>query len=161
MVPPKVIQSVYDQHQMTGTSQSLLLPDNVSPNKAKVIKPHLKEHSIQVFDYLPYSPDLAPCDFWLFFFSELKEPLAGWKFTMVQDLSKVIISELTTVPASQCQNAPQIRLRWLELCVASGEMYFKGVWEFSGGTFTGFRSSSLAAELAGWLLYFIVCVCAF
>ena len=48
-----------------------------------------KHHITQVYQP-PYSPDLAPCDFWLF--PKLKSPLKGGKFvnaTVTQYTSSV------------------------------------------------------------------------
>ena len=71
--------------------------------------------------------NFAPCDFWLFFFSKLKERLAGRKFIGVQDLSKAIRHFRAQRFGSLYQYALQMRLRRLEICVASGGMYSEGV----------------------------------
>jgi hypothetical protein len=36
-----------------------------------------KHHFAQIYQ-TPYSPDLTPCDFWLF--PKLNSPLKGWRF---------------------------------------------------------------------------------
>ena len=102
----------------------------------------------------PYSPDLAPCDFWLV--SKLKEWLAGRQCTRVQDLPKATISECDAIPALEYQNAIQMWRRWLEFCVASGRMYCEGLKEFGGGMFTGFRFTSVVTGLLGWTSYDII-----
>nr|KAG5697247.1 hypothetical protein BaRGS_031243 [Batillaria attramentaria]KAG5697713.1 hypothetical protein BaRGS_000598 [Batillaria attramentaria] len=66
--------------------------DNAAPLKAKITTTFLEEREIKVLAHPPYSPDLAPCDFWLF--PILKERLAGRKFDRIQDLSKAVKSEL-------------------------------------------------------------------
>ena len=52
-------------------------------HKVKVTVTFLKEQSIQVLAHSPYSPNLTPCDFWLF--PLIKERLAGPKFPRIQD----------------------------------------------------------------------------
>ena len=53
-------------------------------NKARATTSYLEEQQVQVLPHPAYSPDLAPCDFWLF--PTIKSRLAGRKFLRVQDL---------------------------------------------------------------------------
>jgi transposase len=48
------------------------------------VREFLAKHSIPVVPHPPYSPDLAPCDF--FFFSRLKSTLKGKRF---QDIAEI------------------------------------------------------------------------
>ncbi|GFR64127.1 transposase [Elysia marginata] len=71
------------------------------------------------------TPDLAPCDFRLF--TILKDRLAGRKFDRIQDLAKVVNSELRTIPEEDYQGVFrkwQIRLK---LCIESHGEYFEGL----------------------------------
>ena len=43
-----------------------LLHDNVLAHKSATVQEYLKESGLDVLDHPPYSPDLSPCDFWLF-----------------------------------------------------------------------------------------------
>ncbi|GFR73854.1 transposase [Elysia marginata] len=63
------------------------------------------ELGIQVLPHPAYSPDLAPCDFWLF--QILKDRLAGRKFDRIQDLAKAVNSELRTIPEEDYQGVFQ------------------------------------------------------
>ncbi|EFN73943.1 hypothetical protein EAG_11882, partial [Camponotus floridanus] len=47
-------------------------------HRATIVTDFLAKNSINVFEQPPYSPDLAPCDF--FFFPKLKLPLRGSRF---------------------------------------------------------------------------------
>jgi hypothetical protein len=54
--------------------------DNAPADSTVLVQEFLflvKHHITQVCQP-PYSPDLAPCDFWLS--SKLKSPLKGWRF---------------------------------------------------------------------------------
>ena len=55
-----------------------LLHDNAPAHKSATVQEYLKEFGLDVLDHPPYSPDLSPCDFWLF--PRLKEMLAGHRF---------------------------------------------------------------------------------
>ena len=76
-------------------------------------------------DHPPYSPDLAPCDFWLF--PTLKERLAGRKFDRVQDLAKAVNSELRGIPKEDYQGALFAWRRRLETCIRVKGEYFEGM----------------------------------
>ena len=62
----------------TGAHGIKLLNDNAPAHKSTPVQEYLKESGLDVLDHPPYSPDLYPCDFWLF--RRLKEMLAGHRF---------------------------------------------------------------------------------
>ena len=50
----------------TGVHGIKLLHDNAPAHKSAKIQEYLKECGLDVLHHPPYSPDLSPCDFWLF-----------------------------------------------------------------------------------------------
>ena len=62
----------------TGVCGIKLLHDNAPTHKSVRIQEYLTESGLNVLDHPPYSPDLSPCDFWMF--PRLKEMLAGLCF---------------------------------------------------------------------------------
>ena len=52
----------------------------------------LAKHQITQVTQLPYSPDLAPCDFWLF--PKLKSPLKGKRFQSVDEIQENMTGQL-------------------------------------------------------------------
>ncbi|GFR87629.1 transposase [Elysia marginata] len=84
----QVKSAINEQRPKVSTSRTLFLHDNAGPHKARATTQSLQELGIQVLPHLAYSPDLAPCDFWL----------AGRKFHRIQDLAKAVNSELRTIP---------------------------------------------------------------
>ena len=75
VVLPKVVKEVCNQRPTVGTPRTLFLHDSAAALKAKVTTTFPFDRGIQILDHPPYSPDLAPCDFWLF--PILKERLAS------------------------------------------------------------------------------------
>ncbi|GFR77155.1 transposase [Elysia marginata] len=73
---------INEQRPKISTSRTLLLQHNAGPHKARNTTQSLRELGSQVLPYPAYSPDLAPCDFWLF--PILKDSLAGRKFDRIQ-----------------------------------------------------------------------------
>ncbi|KAG5319810.1 MOS1T transposase, partial [Pseudoatta argentina] len=55
------------------------LHDNARPHVAKVVKKYLKTLKWDVLPHPPYSPDIAPSDYWLF--RRMQHDLASHRFT--------------------------------------------------------------------------------
>ena len=60
-----------------GWSGVHLLHDYTSSHKCEVVKSFLASEKVKVLNHPPYSPDLSPCDFFLF--PRLKKMLSGNK----------------------------------------------------------------------------------
>jgi histone-lysine N-methyltransferase SETMAR len=58
--------------------------DNAPAHDALRVRKFLAKKSITKMDHPPYSPDLAPCDFW--FFSKIKNALGGQRFADIPDI---------------------------------------------------------------------------
>ena len=71
-----------------GWSGIHLLHDNASSHKCVVVKPFLASENVKVLNYPPYSPDLSPCDFFLF--PNLKKMLSGNMYTSRSSLGSAI-----------------------------------------------------------------------
>jgi transposase len=54
-------------------------------------------------DHPPYSPDLAPADFWLF--QKLKSVLKGRPFLDVEDIKSSVKKILTDIPVQDSKNS--------------------------------------------------------
>ena len=50
----------------TGAQGIKLLCDNARPHMSKIAGDIIDDIGFEVIDHPPYSPDLSPCDFWLF-----------------------------------------------------------------------------------------------
>ncbi|GFS18025.1 transposase [Elysia marginata] len=97
-----VKSAINEQRPKVSTSRTLLLHDNAGPHTARATTQSPRKLGIQVLPHPAYSPDLAPCDFWLF--PILKERLAGRKFDRIQDLAKAENSKLRTIPGEDYQS---------------------------------------------------------
>ena len=72
----------------------------------------------------PYSPDLAPCDFYLF--PKLKSKLKGHHFGTMENIQKIITDELNTLTENDFQYCyDRWKKRWNH-CVTSQGSYFEG-----------------------------------
>jgi len=105
----------------TGTWQ--LHHDNAPDHSSQMIEIFLAKHNIPVARKTPYSPDMAPYDYWLFF--HLKSKLKRTRFESRDN----IIGNMTAKLYSICKDASQKcfeqrRNRWKN-CVRSQADYFE------------------------------------
>ena len=91
------------------------------------VAPHQQlsaKHQTSVVPHPPYSPDLAPADFFLS--PKLKITLKRRRFQTIVEIQENAIRELRTITESVFQEAfQQWKKRW-ERCLASREDYFEG-----------------------------------
>jgi hypothetical protein len=83
----------------------------------------LAKKSITKFDHPLYSPDVAPCDFWLF--PELKIALKGHRFYDISDIQCHVLKELNTIPGDQFQECFEQWKHCLQ-CISTQGNYFEG-----------------------------------
>ena len=66
----------------------IILQDNARPHVSKRSIETIADIGLQTLSHPPYSPDLSPCDYFLFFV--MKKPLRGKKFGDFEDLKMEI-----------------------------------------------------------------------
>jgi hypothetical protein len=85
----------------------------------------LAKNSITNMDHLPYSPDLAPCNFWLF--QKLKTILKGQIFADLSDIQRNVKMLLRGIPENNFQDCfRQWHHHHLMKCIASQGEYVEG-----------------------------------
>ena len=94
---PRVVEHQVKTAPTRRRSRLLLHHDNAAPHKARLTVQFLEQQGITLLPHPPYSPDLAPCDFWLF--PKIKGAIAGKLFLRTQDLARAVDSELRGIPA--------------------------------------------------------------
>ena len=67
----------------------------------------------------PYSPDLAPCDFWLF------PKLRGCRYETIEEMKEALMKVIDTLTQENFEGAFQKLLERYK-CIAAGGDYFKG-----------------------------------
>ena len=72
----------------------------------------------------PYSPDLAPCDFWLFL--KLKENLRDSRFETIEEMKEAVTSVVDTFTLEDFQEAFQKLVERYNKCIAARGEYFEG-----------------------------------
>ena len=72
--------------------------DNAPANSSNVVQQFLAKHKILQLRQPPYSPDIAPCDLWMF--PKLKMALKEKRFDDVQTIQSNATCELKAIPKS-------------------------------------------------------------
>ena len=109
----------------TGVRGIKLLHDNATAHKSTTVQEYLKESGLDVLDHPPYSPDLSPCDFWLF--PRLKEMLAGHRFESCCGIGSAVYQCLQHIPKEDCR---AVFRKWVDrckMCVEADGAYFEGL----------------------------------
>ena len=83
----------------------MLHHDNAPAHASLLICEFLTNHETTVVPQPPYSPDLAPADF--FFFPKLKSSLKGRRFQTVEEIEENSIPDLRAIPQNTFQDAFQ------------------------------------------------------
>lgn len=102
----------------------MLHHDNAPCHTAVSINEFLADKSIPVVPQPPYSPDLSPCDFFLF--PRLKNHLKGRHFGTLDNIQKSVTDELKGIPAEAFQHCYEQWKQRLRRCVAAQGNYFEG-----------------------------------
>ena len=75
---------------------------------------------IKTVPYRPNSPDLAPCDFWLF------PRLTGCRYETIEEMKGAVMKVIDTLTQEDFHGAFQKLFEWCSKCIAAGGDYFEG-----------------------------------
>ena len=122
----KKVKEFYNKKQPSkGWSGVHLLHDNASSNKCEVVKSFLASEKVKVLNHPPYTPDLSPCDFFLF--PRPKKMLSGNKYTSRSSLGSAIYQCLLQIPKEDYLSAYRDWVKRLQKCVSVKGEYFEGL----------------------------------
>ena len=102
----------------------ILHHDNAPAHNALSVKRFLAKNNIPVMEYPPYSPDLAPCDFFLF--PKIKSALKGTRFESVDAVKAKATQFLNSLRQNDLQHCFQQWKIRMERCRDRGGDYIEG-----------------------------------
>ena len=123
-VMTRLRESVWRKRPGLWPDKWILHHDNAPAHDALRFREFLAKNSITKMDHPPYSPDLAPCDFWLF--PKLKNSLKGQRFADLSEIQRDVKTLLRGIPENDFQDCFRQLHHRLTKCVASQGEYFKG-----------------------------------
>ena len=110
--------------ELWSTGNWLLHDDTAPSHQALITREFLARNSIIALPQPPYSPDLAPCDFFLF--PKMKLQLKGRRFDTVEEIQRESQNVLGRLREQDFQHAFQQWQRRWDRCVAAQGDYFEG-----------------------------------
>ena len=81
--------------QLWAIGDRQLQHDNMPTSESHLLQSFLAKHQINQVTQLSYSPDLVPCDFWLF--PKWKSPLKGKRFQTVDEIQENMTEQLMVI----------------------------------------------------------------
>ena len=76
--------------------------------------------AIKTVPHPPYSPDVGPCDFWLF------PKLRGCSYETIEEMKEAVTKVIDTHTQEDFHGALQKLLKRYNKCIAAGGDYFEG-----------------------------------
>jgi histone-lysine N-methyltransferase SETMAR len=102
----------------------ILHQDNASAYNAPSVRQFLAIKQVAVLHNAPYSPDLAPCDFFLF--PKLKHSQKGTHFQSIEDVQRKTTDLLKGFTQNYFQKCFHARKERMQHCIEAQGNYFEG-----------------------------------
>lgn len=98
--------------------------DNAPAHSSLLVREFLSNTNTVVVPQAPYSPDMAPCDYFLF--PEMKKTLKGRRFDSIDAIKEESLKKLKDIPKSAFERCfENWKKRWQKCIIVQGE-YFEG-----------------------------------
>ena len=94
--------------------------NNAPVHNSILVTDYLTKIGIKTVPHHPYSPELAPCDFWLF------PKLRGCRYETIEEMKKAVTKVIDTPTQEDVYVAFQKLLEPSNKCIAAGGDYFEG-----------------------------------
>ena len=94
--------------------------DNTAVYNSILVPDYLTKMGIKTVPQPPYSPDLAPCDFWLF------PKLRGCRYEKIEEMKEAVTKVIDTLTEEDFHGAFQKLLERYNKCIAAGWGYLEG-----------------------------------
>ena len=116
-----LVKTLREKRPSSTANHVKLHHDNARPHMNNVVFSYLQEEKIKVIPHPPYSPEIAPCDFWLF--NRLKRNLD--EYPDAKSLAKALSKELNLIPIEEYQKTFKKWIVRMKLCIQHDEDYFE------------------------------------
>ena len=97
--------------------------DNAPVHNSTLVTDYLTKMGIKTVRHPPNSPDLAPCDFWLF--PKLKKNLDGCRYETIEEMKEAVTKDIDTLTQEDFDGAFQKLLERYKFIATRGD-YFEG-----------------------------------
>ena len=94
--------------------------DNAPVDNSILVTDYLTKMGIKAVAHPPYSPDLGPCDFWLF------PKFRGYRYERIEEMKEVVAKVIGTLTQEDFHGAFQKLMERYNKCIAARGDYFEG-----------------------------------
>ena len=94
--------------------------DNVPVHNSILVTDYFTKMGIKTVPHLPYSPDLPPCDFWLF------PKLRGCRYETIEEMKEAVTKVIDTFTQEDFHMAYLSEVVGTVQVIAAGGDYFEG-----------------------------------
>ena len=98
----KVRRAIRDKRPELKEVGSILLQNNASPHRKKMVLETLETWDWEILPHPPYLPDLSPCDFFLF--PRIKENIRGRRYSIEDEVNEAYKHGLSVVTKAGVQD---------------------------------------------------------
>ena len=98
--------------------------DNTPVHNSILVTDYLTKMGIKTVPHPPYSPDLAPCDIWLF------TKLRGCRYETIEEMKEAVTKVIDTLTQEDFHDAFKKLLERYNKYIAARGDYFEGDWRF-------------------------------
>ena len=116
-----LVSTIKQQRKICGTKNLKFHHDNARPHVHQAVLTYLNEQDITIMDHPPYSPDLAPSDFWLFDY--IKQRLDDHK--KAESVVRQITAIVRSMPKEEYLKTFEKWIERMELCIKYKGDYFE------------------------------------
>lgn len=102
----------------------LLHHDNAPAHASLLVREFLAKNNTTILPQPPYSPDLAPCDFFLF--PKLKRPMKGRRYATIEEIKTASKEELNKITKNDFSKCFEDWKKRYHKCIMSDGDYFEG-----------------------------------
>lgn len=116
-----LVTAIEDVRPTLGCKNLKFHHDNARPHVHSSVKTYLKEQNFIIMEHPPYSPDLAPSDFWLFDYIKKRLTTQPNAESLFKQISEIVNS----IPKDEYNKT---FIKWkerMELCIKNQGNYFE------------------------------------
>ncbi|KAG5315511.1 MOS1T transposase, partial [Acromyrmex insinuator] len=97
--------------------------DNAPSHRSTLVTDFLTKNHILTINHSPYSPDMAPCDFYLF--GKMHLSMKGKRYVDVEDIQRACTTILKDMPLNDIKHSFEMLLDRAKRCIESDGDYFE------------------------------------
>ena len=118
---PNVFNTFMEKRKRKTCLKLMLHHDNASSHHTNKVYDTLKKFKVKELPHPPYSPDLAPCDFFLI--GKIKSKLGGKYFDNEEQLALGIQDSIDKIPISEYEKSFNNWINRLKICIIKEGLY--------------------------------------